>query len=247
LKKGRSLIQTGCYIFKNLGEIEFLNRDLQPSAYLYNLMLWAEVHGGRVIHHLIGVKRLHVFLISCVLLSFTLILVFRKKKPVIYFSVFSTGFSGMSFMLGGILAYQALHGYVYEMIGILSATFMIGLWAGTIVTKRVRTAVKILFYLELTTIVLAIAALFFREEFLLCLDTAAEVLTEAWPRLSPAQDTHSRKLYGMDLSVHSRVIHSVGVLIPLFDYKHFFSLHSIKLFCSDGIGIQPEEIMPEKL
>ena len=210
------------YVRERLSKINFLNRDLQPSAYLYNLMLWAEVHGGRIIHHLIGVKGLHVFLISCVLLSFTSIFVFRKKKPVIYFSVFSTGFSGMSFMLAGILAYQALHGYVYEMIGILSATFMIGLWAGTIMTKRVRTAVKILFYLEVTTIVLAIAApLFFREEFLFyVLILLSGVLTGSLFSTAslPLRDTAAAgNLYGMDLigSFLGAFIPSI-ILIPLF-------------------------------
>jgi hypothetical protein len=137
--------------------------------------------------------------------------------------------------------HQALHGYVYEMIGILSATFMIGLWAGTIMTKRVRTAVKILFYLEVTTIVLAIAApLFFREEFLFyVLILLSGVLTGSlFSTAVSAQGSAAAKPYGMDL-----IGSFLGSFIPFgnphtavwsYSSTSFRSIHQ-GVFCSDGI------------
>ncbi len=35
------------YVKDRLSKISTINTDLKPSAYLYNLMLWSEVHGGK--------------------------------------------------------------------------------------------------------------------------------------------------------------------------------------------------------
>jgi hypothetical protein len=210
------------YVRQRLDEITFTNTDLQPSAYLYNLMLWTEVHGGKVLQYLIGVRKSHIFLIIAITMVFVSRLIFRKKDPVIYCSVFTTGFSGMSFMLSGILVYQALYGYVYERIGILSAAFMIGLWIGTVLIKHVQRAVKTLFYLELITIALAVAApFFFKTEFfvyvliLLAGTVTGSLFTAANASIGDAEA--AGKLYGMDLvgSFLGSFIPSV-VIIPLF-------------------------------
>ena len=221
------------YVRQRLDEITFTNTDLQPSAYLYNLMLWTEVHGGKVLQYLIGVRKSHIFLIISVMLVFVSILIFRKKNPVIYCSVFTTGFSGMSFMLSGILAYQALYGYVYEMIGILSAAFMIGIWIGTVLIKHLQRAVKTLFYLELLTVALAVVApVFFKPEFLFfILILLAGTVTgslftaaNAWRGDAGA----AGRLYGMDLagSFLGAFIPSV-VIIPLFGVSQALLLVAI--------------------
>ena len=210
------------YVRGRLEEIHFINKDLQPSAYLYNLMLWAEVHGGKALQRLMGVRRRHVYLITAIIFAFTVPFMFRKKEPSLYCSVFTTGFSGMAFMLSVLLAYQALYGYVYEMIGMLSATFMVGLWIGTEMTKSVQRALKILFYLELTTIVLSLAApLFFKAEFLFyVLILLSGTLTGGLfgaANLSMDNPGAAGKLYGLDLmgSFLGSFIPSM-IIIPLF-------------------------------
>jgi hypothetical protein len=225
------------YVRQRLDEKEILNTDLQPSAYLYNLMLWTEVHGGNVLQYLIGVRKSDIFLLISVMLVFVSIMIFRKKDPVIYFSVFTTGFSGMSFMLSGILVYQALYGYVYEMIGILAATFMIGIWIGTVLKKYALRAAKALFYLELITVSLSLAAPFFfnTEFFFYLLILLAGTVTgglfaaaNAWRGDAGA----AGRLYGMDLagSFLGAFIPSV-VIIPLFGVAQaLFLVALIKAF-----------------
>ena len=120
------------YVRQRLGRIQSVNTDMRPAAYLYNLMLWAEVHGGTALSRLPMLKERHVLIATGLILALVSLLIFNKRKGVLLFSVFTTGFSGMSFVLATLLAYQAIYGYVYEMIGALSAFFMIGLWGGTL-------------------------------------------------------------------------------------------------------------------
>ena len=155
------------YVRRRLEGIRLFNTDLKPSAYLYNLMLWSEVHGGSILKHLLEVKKLYIMAVSILLLISVSFLTFKRRKRVVYLSVFTTGFSSMAFMLVIILAYQAFYGYVYEMIGMLTATFMIGLFAGAYMSGRTKNALQVLFYLEVVTAVLAItASVFFRAESL---------------------------------------------------------------------------------
>lgn len=225
------------YVKKRLGEITLVNTDLRPSAYLYNLMLWAEVHGGKILHSLLAINGWDVVLTFAIALVCIALISYRKKKRVIYFSIFTTGFSGMSFVLTVILAYQAIYGYVYEMIGILSATFMIGLWIGTLITRNVRKPLRILFYLELTTILLSISSsLFFKAEFFFYLLVfLAGIITGSQfstANLSMGDPEAGGKLYAMDLigSFSGALIPSL-IIIPLFGASNALLLiASIKAF-----------------
>ncbi|MEW6214081.1 MAG: hypothetical protein AB1478_02585 [Nitrospirota bacterium] len=210
------------YVRRRLGDIKFINTDLQPSAYLYNLMLWAEVRGGRALKYLIGIRGWHIISISVITLISISFLIFRRKRRVIYFSIFTTGFSSMSFMLAVILAYQAAYGYVYEMIGILTATFMIGLWAGTSLSRHTKGALMMLFYLELTTITLALTApIFLKAEPLfyllnLLLGTIAGGQFNTANRCM-GEPMVAGRLYGLDLigSFLGAFLPSI-ILVPLF-------------------------------
>jgi spermidine synthase len=214
------------YVRKRLGEIRLANTDLQPSAYLYNLMLWSEVHGGRILRHLLEIRKSYIISLSIVILIFISISTFRRKRQVVYFSMFTTGFSSMALMLAIILAYQAFYGYVYEMIGILTATFMMGLFAGAYLSRHTREALRTLFYLELMTIALAFTApIFFRSEmlfyvlnFLLGIITGRQFSTA---NLCLDDPEVAGKLYGIDLigSFLGAFIPSI-VLIPLFGIFH---------------------------
>lgn len=210
------------YVKKRIGDIKIMNTDLQPSAYLYNLMLWSEIHGGKVLRYMLRIKGWHVGFVLVIAFVFVILFTFRKIKRAVYYSSFTTGFSGMTFMLAVILAYQAMYGYVYEMIGILSATFMIGLWAGTSLSSHTKNALRILFYLEVMTATLALAApLFFREELLFyLLILLSGIITGAQfstANLSLGELGAAGRLYGLDLigSFLGALIPSI-ILIPLF-------------------------------
>ncbi|MBM4136764.1 MAG: hypothetical protein FJ241_08030 [Nitrospira sp.] len=214
------------YVRKRLSDIKIINTDLQPSAYLYNLMLWAEVHGGKALHCLLGIRGWHIISLSGVIIIPVLFLTFRRKRRVIYLSIFTTGFSSMAFMLAIILAYQALYGYVYEMIGMLSAIFMIGLWAGASLCRNIKNALRLLFYLELMTITLAFTStIFFKSEFLfyvfnLLFGTIAGGQFST-ANLSMGEPEMAGRLYGLDLigSFLGAFIPSI-ILIPLFGISH---------------------------
>jgi spermidine synthase len=149
------------YVRQRLSEIVSLNTDFRPSAYLFNLMLWSEIHGGRFLTNVLSLKARHMFsglLIVLICLAFFL---FAQRTRTVSFSVFTTGFSGMSFVLTAILAYQSLHGYVYEMIGLLSASFMLGIWGGTAVVGKPQRPLLPLFLLDVIIICISIFSIFF--------------------------------------------------------------------------------------
>jgi hypothetical protein len=108
------------------------------------------------------------------------------------------------------------------MIGILTATFMVGLFAGAYLPRHTRKALQLLFYLELMTIVFAFTApIFFRAEmlfyvlnFLLGVITGRQFSTA---NLCLHEPEAAGKLYGIDLigSFLGAFIPSI-VLIPLF-------------------------------
>jgi spermidine synthase len=221
------------YVRKRLEVIKNINTDLRPSAYIYNLILWSEVHGGEVLKYMLNFKGwqvVSVLIITLMLISF---FIFKRKKRVIYYSVFSTGFSGMSFVLIILLIYQSLYGYIYEMIGLLTATFMMGLWIGTLLTKNIRRPFTLLFYLELMTIILAlISPLFFREEPLFyCLILLSGIITGGQfntANLSIGELKLAGKLYGLDLigSFLGAFIPSI-IFIPLFGVWHTLLLIAV--------------------
>lgn len=211
------------YVKKRLGEIKLINTDLRPSAYVYNLMLWAEIHGGEILYNLFSIRFWNILIIFAVSLTCIALISYRKKNRVIFFSIFTTGFSGMSFVLTIILTYQAIYGYIYEMIGILSATFMIGLWIGTLITRNLREPLRILFYMELTTILLSVSSplLFFKAEFLFYIlvfligtITGGQFSTA---NLSMGNSKAGGKLYAIDLiGSFTGTLLPTLLIIPLF-------------------------------
>jgi spermidine synthase len=225
------------YVKQRLGEITLLNTDLRPSAYLYNLMLWEEISGGTVLHSVMHIKIRSVILILLLILTVSAFFIFRKKKPVIYCSLFTSGFSGMSFVLAVILTYQARYGYVYEMIGLLAALFMIGLWIGTLLKRHQIKPLKMLLLLELATIILAmLSPLFFRFEslFYVLIFLSGTITGSQFSAASRAMDMQHEagKLYGVDLlgSFSGAFISSI-IIIPLFGvYAALYLIAAIKAF-----------------
>jgi len=225
------------YVRQRLSEISFVNTDLRPSAYLYNLMLWSEVHGGEALRYLLSIRLSYMLLAEALLLSLMAILLFGRKNRVVYFSVFSTGFSGMTFTITIILTFQAFFGYIYETIGLLSAAFMAGLWLGTFLTSRVKNALNTLLILETLTVLLAVSSLlFFKSEILFSmLIFTAGVLTGGQfntAGLSLAEAGAGGKLYALDLfgSFLGAFIPAI-IMIPLFGvFWTLFSVALIKAF-----------------
>jgi spermidine synthase len=225
------------YVRQRLGRIQSVNTDMRPSAYLYNLMLWAEVHGGTVLSRLTLLKERHILIGTGLILAIVSFLISNKRKRVLLFSVFTTGFSGMSFVLATLLAYQAIYGYVYEMIGALSAFFMIGLWGGTLFAKQLKDPPGTLLLLETLTILLVLVSpfLFKAEFFFYGLIFISGMLTGGQfsaASLSFGETWSGGKLYAIDLfgSFLGAFVPSI-IIIPLFGIAHaLLFIAFIKMF-----------------
>lgn len=113
-----------------VAKVDSSNTDRRPVAYFYSLFVWAEIQGSDLLTAVLGHGRALIVLVG-VLFVLGSMLVWRKAR-VAYFSLSTIGFSSMAFEMVIILSYQAQFGYVYEMIGVISALFMAGIAVGAI-------------------------------------------------------------------------------------------------------------------
>jgi len=151
---------------ERLEKIHALNTDMEPVAYLYNLMLWSEVYGGGILNRLLAIENRQIILV--LMAAFIIIAaILWKKKQAVYYSMFTTGYSVMAFSMLILLAYQASFGYVYEMIGLLTAVFMLGMAFGAHITKGLQRPLGWLRLLEIASIILFISSpMLFKQEIL---------------------------------------------------------------------------------
>ncbi len=222
---------------ERLGKSDTINSDLKPVAYLYNLMLWAEVHGGKILNYFLEFKGWQI-LIAVITAFLTITAILWRKKQAVYYSMFTTGYSVMAFSLIIILTYQASFGYVYEMIGLLTSTFMIGMALGAQIIKDVRRPIKWLQFFEAVIIILFISApLFFKQEVyfyilsLLCgIIGGVQFITANLCRKELETTMVAGRLYAIDLagSFLGAFLTSI-LLIPLLGIQNtLLSLVSIK-------------------
>ncbi len=137
------------------------NSDMRPLAYMYNLMLWVEMQDARMLGSVLG---LGTKAATAVALLFLLLgaAVFRREAKVPYYAVSVAGFSAMGFMVVVMLGFQAMRGFVYEMFGLLSALFMVGIALGAVSARRVRRAgYRAVLAIDVLTALLAAGSVFF--------------------------------------------------------------------------------------
>ncbi|MBI4825458.1 MAG: hypothetical protein HY807_03425 [Nitrospirae bacterium] len=121
---------------ERLGKVYEINSDSRPVSCLYNMMLWADVHKGKWINLFLNMseKQLSLF-VSVVMALLTSVFIVRRQ-PVSY-AIFTTGYFTMAFSIIIMLTFQSFFGYIYEMIGMLTGTFMLGGAAGAYVMRNV--------------------------------------------------------------------------------------------------------------
>lgn len=141
---------------ERLGSVHVLNADSRPAAYLYNLMLWTDIHGGGVVSWAAGAGRFLSGAVLLILLAAAYV-IFKKKKAA-YFSLFTTGYVSMGFSAVLILGFQSAFGFVYESIGLLSSVFMAGLAAGALLAEKKSCGLKYLKAAEVFSALFFIAA-----------------------------------------------------------------------------------------
>ena len=146
-----------------LGKIKNLNTDLRPVSYLYNLMLWAEMYGGKWLNILLGLSEYKMLAFTGIILIF-LTLFFIRQKETISYALFTTGYFTMAFSIVLILAFQARSGYIYEKIGLLTGTFMLGSAVGSGLMRNSRNPLSWLKLLDIMGIILLAAAIPFMKK-----------------------------------------------------------------------------------
>ena len=120
-----------------------INRDLEPSGLFYDISLWSALVSPRFegILGLMGRAELWHFLIPLAIFPVAFLALRRWRTRLgtasVAVAIVTTGFAGMAFDMVLILAFQSLYGYIYQMIALLIAAFMIGLAMGSTVMTRI--------------------------------------------------------------------------------------------------------------
>ncbi|MDY7031314.1 MAG: fused MFS/spermidine synthase [Thermodesulfobacteriota bacterium] len=118
-----------------------INTDFKPITYYYNLILW-DIYSGERDNTNVFISLRAMNLRMCILLLVffvvirTVYVVFKGERLETHlrfnclFAIMTTGFAGMSLEIILIFAFQNIYGYIYQMIGLIIAIFMIGLALG---------------------------------------------------------------------------------------------------------------------
>ncbi|MHC4357855.1 MAG: fused MFS/spermidine synthase [Planctomycetota bacterium] len=153
-----------------------VNTDSKPVTYFYNLLLWDQFAGGQLQGLLTSLGRLKLWYFLAAIGLFLIIrlsvanLVFnnvsKEKKFDSIFAIATTGFAGIALEIILIFAFQNIYGYVYEMIGLIVALFMMGLAVGgyisnAVLLKRQRDWLRILAYIVGGVVVYSLVIIIF--------------------------------------------------------------------------------------
>jgi len=144
-----------------------INQDLAPSGLFYHMSLWSSLVSDRFgsIFKLMGRANLWVFLIPlAIFLAAFLALrrrITRLATASIAVAIVTTGFAGMAFNMVLILAFQSLYGYVYQMMALLIAAFMVGLAIGSTLMTSImnRMANDRLLFIKIESLILVFSIL----------------------------------------------------------------------------------------
>ncbi|MBI4833463.1 MAG: fused MFS/spermidine synthase [Planctomycetes bacterium] len=135
-------------VFKEKRE-SYVNTDLQPISYFFNLILWDTIMSGYGTEPGVFFKILQslkfwwVLAIIGILFLLRLAYVFITPKRAAHhqrfnslYSIFAIGLAGLSAELMLLFAFQNIYGYIYQKIGLIIALFMLGLALGGIISNR---------------------------------------------------------------------------------------------------------------
>jgi len=120
-----------------------INYDFRPVGYFYDMVLWSTHFKSDIKYFLKNLDRITPKAIALILsLAFVVLAILRvattkaKNLPV-HISIGTTGFSEMFFQVVVILSFQVIYGYVYYKIGLIFASFMLGLVLGSLLAIKI--------------------------------------------------------------------------------------------------------------
>jgi spermidine synthase len=122
-----------------------INTDLRPVSFYLQTVFWAAQFRGIDARVLDFFSRIPIFWLLDVplLLVFAAFVVFRIKKSALAFYLSPLAVMGLTtigFEIVILVWFQALYGYLYGRIALLFAVFMLGLFAGGLVSSKTRGA-----------------------------------------------------------------------------------------------------------
>lgn len=127
------------YIEEVLKVDGLINRDFRPIAYFFDMLLFSSHFDGRANQFIAALSWLRLkYVLSFLLLLFCIIFFWGRKRVgfSLGLSIMTTGFCEIIFQIIVIVAFQSLYGFAYYKIGLIVASFMGGLVAGTMLARK---------------------------------------------------------------------------------------------------------------
>ncbi|HID62058.1 MAG TPA: hypothetical protein EYP49_04875 [Anaerolineae bacterium] len=118
-----------------------LNRDLEPICYYYDMALWLSQFYSGLSGFFHQASLLNLWWVVVPLALAVLVLRWKRGGAVPMVIAF-TGFAEMTLEMVVLLAFQALHGYVYHEVSLIVAAFMVGAALGGGVMNRLIAAMR---------------------------------------------------------------------------------------------------------
>ncbi len=140
-------------LLNNKSKEGIINKNEKPSSFYLNLILWQKYSSRQLSSFLDKIQKINIFFI--LLFAIFAMLIFRiimpllirnkneRRKFDILFGIFAIGFTGISLELLLLYAFQSHYGYLYQIISLLIALFMIGLVFGSYLGNKILELKKI--------------------------------------------------------------------------------------------------------
>ncbi|TEU17740.1 MAG: hypothetical protein E3J21_07630 [Anaerolineales bacterium] len=118
-----------------------LNRDLEPICYYYDMALWLSQFYSGLSGFFHRASLLNLWWVVVPLALAVIVLRWKRSGAVPMVMAF-TGFAEMTLEMVVLLAFQALHGYVYHEVSLIVAAFMVGAALGGGLMNRLIAAMR---------------------------------------------------------------------------------------------------------
>lgn len=112
-----------------------VNRDLQPICYYYDMVLWLTRFYSHLRGFFYGASLLNLWWLAVPLLALTAV-IWQFRSHAVPAVIGLTGFALMTVQMVVLLGFQALRGYIYHEVALITAAFMVGLASGGAMMNR---------------------------------------------------------------------------------------------------------------
>jgi spermidine synthase len=136
-----------------------LNTDMKPGTYFYNLVRWDRMSGACLAPFFAAVRGVNALILAGILVALMLarlLITTIRREPEdrrirfnLRFAVAVFGFSSMALEVVLLFAFQNVFGYLYQMIGVLVASFMAGMALGAMLARRAGREFRLLIAVQL--------------------------------------------------------------------------------------------------